>query len=122
MAEFDPVKELGLCVLHIGINNDSAEEARAVAQQCHALLGFPLDEGEGSIFASSLIEIMKFRAPGTVGHIAIGAHDVDAAAAYFVSTGMGIREDTALYNEDGTMKFVYLGQEIAGFAIHLKQY
>lgn len=122
MAEFDSVKELGLCVLHIGINNDNADEARAVAEQFHTLLGFPLNEGEGSIFASTLVEVMKFNAPGTVGHIAIGTHDVDAAADYFKSTGMGIREDTALYNEDGTMSFVYLGQEIAGFAIHLKQY
>lgn len=122
MAEFNSVEELGLCILHIGINTQNAEEAREIAEQFHTLMGFIPDEGEGSIFASSLIEVMKFEGPGSMGHIAIGAHDVDKAADYFRSTPMGVKEETALYNEDGSMKFIYLGKEIAGFAIHLKQY
>lgn len=85
-------------------------------------MGFIPKFGNSSIFASPLVEIMKKDGPGKKGHIAIGAHDVDKAAEHFKSTGMGVKMDTATYNEDGTMKFVYLEKEIAGFAIHLKQY
>ena len=72
--------------------------------------------------SSLQFEIMKFGGPGRNGHIAIGAHDVDRAAEYFKSTGMGVKPETAVYNEDGTLKFIYLDKEIGGFAIHLKQY
>ena len=78
--------------------------------------------GNSSIFASDLIEIMKKDGPGEKGHIAIGAHDVDKAAAFFEKRGMGLKKETAQHNEDGTLKFIYLDKMIAGFAIHLKQY
>jgi radical SAM family uncharacterized protein len=44
------------------------------------------------------------------------------AAEFFEMRGMGVKKDSATYNEDGTMKFIYLDKMIAGFAIHLKQY
>jgi hypothetical protein len=122
MAEFNSVEELGLCVLHIGINADGEEDARKIAEEFRTLMGFIPDEGAGSIFASPLIEIMKKDGPGEKGHIAIGAHDVAKAAEYFKSTGMGVKEDTAKYDENGEMFFIYLAKEIAGFAIHLKRY
>ena len=120
--EFNSVEELELCVLHIGINADGEEDAKRIAEEFRTLMGFIPKFGNSSIFASPLVEIMKKDGPGEKGHIAIGAHDVDKAAEYFKSTGMGVKMDTAAYNEDGTMKFVYLEKEIAGFAIHLKQY
>ncbi len=122
MAEMNSVKELGLCVLHVGINANGEEDGRKMAEEFRTLMGFIPEENPKSIFASPLIEIMKFDGPGTHGHIAIGAHDVDKAAEYFKSTGMGVKPETAVYNEDGTLKFIYLAKEIGGFAIHLKQY
>ena len=122
MAEMNSVKELGLFVLHVGINADGEEDGRRMAEEFRTLMGFLPDENPNSIFASPLIEIMKFGGPGAKGHIAIGAHDVDKAAEYFRSTGMGVKPQTAVYNEDGTLKFIYLAREIGGFAIHLKQY
>ena len=120
--EFNSVEELELCVLHIGINADGEEDAKRIAEEFRTLMGFIPKFGNSSIFASPLVEIMKKDGPGEKGHIAIGAHDVDKAAEYFKSTGMGVKMDTATYNKDGSMKFVYLEKEIAGFAIHLKQY
>lgn len=122
MAVKNSVEELGLCVLHIGINAEGEEDGRKMAEEFRTLMGFVPDENPDSIFASPLVEIMKFGGPGAKGHIAIGAHDVDKAAEYFQSTGMGIKPETAKYNEDGTLKFIYLAKEIGGFAIHLKQY
>ena len=120
--EFDSVKELGLCVLHVGINADGEEDAKRIAEEFHTLMGFIPRFGNSSIFASDLIEIMKKDGPGEKGHIAIGAHDVEKAAKYFESTGMGIKEETKKYDKDGSLMFVYLDRQIAGFAIHLKKY
>ena len=120
--DFDAVKELGLCVLHVGINADGEEDAIRIADEFHTLMAFIPRVGNSSIFASDLIEIMKKDGPGEKGHIAIGAHDVDKAAAFFEKRGMGLKKETAQHNEDGTLKFIYLDKMIAGFAIHLKQY
>lgn len=119
--EFNSVEELGLCVLHVGINANGDEDAARIAEEFRTLMGFIPKFGNSSIFASPLIEIMKNNGRGEKGHIAIGTKDVDKAAAYFESTGMGVKKETASFNEDGTMKFVYLDKEIAGFAIHLKK-
>jgi len=119
--EFNSVEELGLCVLHVGINADGEEDANRIAEEFRTLMGFIPRFGNSSIFASDLIEIMKKDGPGEKGHIAIGTKDVDKAAKYFESTGMGLKKETAAYNEDGTLKFIYLDKQIAGFAIHLKQ-
>lgn len=120
--DFDSVKELGLCVLHVGINADGEEDALRIADEFQTLMAFIPRVGNSSIFASDLIEIMKKDGPGEKGHIAIGAHDVDKAAAFFEKRGMGVKKETAQYNDDGTLKFIYLDKMIAGFAIHLKQF
>ena len=122
MAEFNSVEELGLCVLHVGINNENEEEARKVAEEFHTLMGFIPNETEAAIFASPLIEVMKSMGAGKMGHIAIGTHDVAKAAEYFKSTGMGVKEETAKYDENGELIFIYLAKEIGGFALHLKKY
>ncbi|SFG20269.1 VOC family protein [Oribacterium sp. WCC10] len=120
--DFDAVKELGLCVLHVGINADGEEDALRIANEFQTLMGFLPRVGNSSIFSSDLIEIMKKDGPGEKGHIAIGTHDVAKAAAFFEKRGMGLKKETAKYNEDGSMMFIYLDKMIAGFAIHLKQY
>ncbi len=119
--EFNSVEELGLCVLHVGINATDEEDANRIAEEFRTLMGFIPKFGNSSIFASPLIEIMKKKGRGEKGHIAIGTKDVDKAAAYFETTGMGVKKETAKYLEDGTMEFVYLDKEIGGFAIHLKK-
>ncbi len=120
--DYDAVKELGLCVLHVGINADGDEDAMRIAQEFQDLMGFLPRVGNSSIFSSDLIEIMKKDGPGEKGHIAIGTHDVKAAAEFFEKRGMGLKKETEKYTEDGRLMFVYLDKQIAGFAIHLKLY
>lgn len=120
--EYNSVEDLGLCVLHVGINADGEDDAKRIAEEFRTLMGFIPRFGNSSIFASDLIEIMKKNGRGEKGHIAVGAHDVDKAAEYFRSTGMGVDEASVKYDDDGKMKFCYLSKEIAGFAIHLKRY
>ena len=68
MAITNSVEELGLCVLHIGINADGEEDGKKMAEQFRTWMGFIPDENPNSIFASPLIEIMKFGGPGRNRH------------------------------------------------------
>ena len=56
---------------------------------------------------------------GRHGHIAIGTTDIVKAVERLQSCGFQIDEDSYRYNADGRPTFVYLLDEVAGFAIHL---
>ncbi len=120
MNEKDAVKRFDMKVGHIGINADSPKEAAAWAADFLRLLGLPTREGEKSVWAGDLVEIMKGNGRGSVGHIAVRVNDCDKAIEYFQSRGMTPVEETRKV-EDGKTVFIYFEEEIAGFAIHLNQ-
>ena len=107
MAEF--------ALAHIGINAENEAEARKAAE----LFGFPVKDGNSSLFAGSGIEVMKTPYLGKNGHIAIGTPDVAAAQAELEARGFSFRADSAKFLPDGTLNAIYLEQEICGFAVHL---
>ena len=111
---------LGLEFVHMGINNENAEEATKSAKLFELMFGLPVKEGSKSLFAGDAFEFMKQKGPGTHGHIAIRTNFVDRAMAYFKRMGFAFDESTVTYDEKtGKPKFVYFKDEIAGFAIHL---
>ncbi len=113
---------LGLEFVHMGINNDSKEEAVKAAKMFSLMFGLSLRETSKSIFAGDAFEIMNGKGPGKHGHIAIKTHFVDRAMAYFKRMGFEFDESTVTYDDkSGKPKFVYFKEEIAGFAIHLVQ-
>ncbi len=105
---------------HVGINADGPEQAAAWAEDFLRLLGFPVKDGEKSVWSGDLVEIMKGNGRGTAGHIAIKVNDCDKALEYFKSRGMTPVEETRKV-ENGRTVFIYFKEEIAGFAIHLNQ-
>ena len=126
-GEFDKIRDLtkeavqtmlGFELAHIGINCDSETEAEKTADAFDGLFGFTKKVGNSSVFAGTLVEIMKGNGRGTVGHIAFGVNDVDKAVEYFKERGANPIEETRKV-VDGKTTFVYLDKEIAGFAIHL---
>ena len=104
---------------HMGINGANVEEARQAAELLSLLFGFPVKEGNSSIFAGEGIEITKKPYMGTHGHIAIGTPDVAAAVAELEARGFSFDQSTAKYKPDGTLNAIYITREICGFAIHL---
>ncbi len=113
---------LGLEFTHMGINNDSAEEAEKGAKLFSLMFGMPLRETSKSIFAGESFEFMTKKAPGKHGHIAIRTYFVDRAMAYFKRMGFEFDEQSITYDEkSGKPKFAYFKDEICGFAIHLVQ-
>ncbi len=113
---------LGLEFLHMGINNENAEEAMRGAKLFEMMFGLTLKDGNKSTFAGDAFEFMKSKGPGKCGHIAIRTNFVDRAMAYFKRMGFAFDESTVTYDDKtGKPKFVYFKDEICGFAIHLLQ-
>jgi 2-dehydro-3-deoxyphosphogluconate aldolase/(4S)-4-hydroxy-2-oxoglutarate aldolase len=113
---------LGLEFIHMGINNENAEEAKKSAKLFELMFGMPLRETSKSIFAGEAFEFMTSKGPGKCGHIAIRTNFVDRAMAYFKRLGFEFDESSITYDEKtGKPKFAYFKEEISGFAIHLLQ-
>ena len=113
---------LGLEFVHMGINNDSPEEAERGAKLFELMFGMPLKTTSKSIFAGDAFEFMNKRGPGKCGHIGIRTPFVDRAIAYFKRLGFEFDESSITYDDKtGRPKFVYFKDEICGFAIHLVQ-
>ena len=111
---------LGYEVAHIGINMPDCDSALDVASGLNKAFGFPVKNGNSSVFASSGVEIMKSMYLGKCGHIAVRTNSIALAAADLEKKGFKLLEDTAKY-KNGRMTAVYLEQEFGGFAVHLLQ-
>jgi 2-dehydro-3-deoxyphosphogluconate aldolase/(4S)-4-hydroxy-2-oxoglutarate aldolase len=113
---------LGLEFIHMGINNENAEEAMRSAKLFELMFGLTLKDGNKSVFAGECFEFMNGKGPGTHGHIGIRTYFVDRAIAYFERLGFEFDKDSIVIDEkSGKPKFVYFKDEVAGFAIHLVQ-
>lgn len=112
------MKMLDFRVVHVGINNDSADEEKKQANRLTELFGFGQDKHSASTFSSDEIEVGGKQFPGTHGHIAIGTSDCERAMYYLEKKGVEFDMETAKYKND-RLTFVYLKEEIGGFAFHL---
>ncbi len=110
---------LGLRLRHIGVNHDGEEAAKEAGRQFSLLFGADLEVKKDSFFAGPSVELMKRKGRGTHGHLAVGAHSVERAVHYLKQRGFSFEEASASYDEKGRLAFIYLEQEISGFAVHL---
>jgi 2-dehydro-3-deoxyphosphogluconate aldolase/(4S)-4-hydroxy-2-oxoglutarate aldolase len=110
---------LGLRMEHVGINCANVAQAEACATICREAFSFPTNELPVSYFAGEGLEFMKDGGRGTNGHIAIRTNSVDRAVYHLARRGIEVDMSTAQYNPDGSMRFIYLKEEIGGFAYHL---
>ncbi len=110
---------LGFRIKHIGINSPDDTTAASIANAFATMFGFDKNEAVGSYFCGDGVEVMKSQGKGTMGHIAVGCNSVDRAVYHLSAQGVEFDMDTALYNEKGAMKFIYLKGEFGGFALHL---
>ncbi len=106
---------------HVGVNAPDPREAEAVADAFDDAFGLAKMDGPGGIsfFSGGGIEIMKNGGRGTNGHIAISTNYVGRAVYYLGLAGYSFDMDTARYDDKGQLSFVYLEEEIGGFAVHL---
>ncbi|MDR0554330.1 MAG: bifunctional 4-hydroxy-2-oxoglutarate aldolase/2-dehydro-3-deoxy-phosphogluconate aldolase [Treponema sp.] len=112
---------LGFSPAHIGINCPNPEEAAGAAKLFGALFGFPLRDGNSSIFAGEGIELMKAPGLGKNGHLAVAANSLYRAAAHLERRGFRFKPESVKKDAGGKITAIYLQDEIAGFAVHLLQ-
>lgn len=128
-SEWDKITELtrksvnvmlGLEIGHIGINAESDPEAESIAKSFSLLFGNAERVTSKSIFAGDAIEVMKPSCGrGKNGHIAILTNSVDRACYHLGKQGFSFDTESAKYADDGSLKFIYLKDEIGGFGVHL---
>jgi len=105
---------------HIGINCADAKEAYDLnATLCKTFNLTPGADRATNIFAGTIFEVMKNTKRGKCGHIALQVKDVEAAMKDLAAKGYSFQEDSILRDEQGKIRFVYLQQQLGGFAIHL---
>lgn len=104
---------------HIGITNQSPQEAEQLAGLLSMLFNLTPRHGQKSEFAGDFFECMKAPFLGTHGHIAMRTPDLTAAVEELKEKGFAFNMDTAAYYPDGRLKNIYLDGEFGGFAIHI---
>ncbi len=109
---------LGFTMKHVGINETDAAAAEKTAEM-FGLFGFDKKVGNSSVFAGSVVEVMKSQGRGTHGHIAIGTNNVDRAVYHLGKQGVKFDESSFSFDADNHLKVAYLAEEFAGFAVHL---
>lgn len=113
-------KMLGYELIHIGIDNDSAEEAKENALKLCELFNFPYYEKPKSYFASKGFEFLNNKGPGEKGHIAIYTPFIERALYQLHKKGINALEETITRNKKSMkINFVYLDLVLSGFAFHL---
>ncbi len=109
----------GFEIVHVGINSENLEEATNTANTLCKLFLLNPDVRSKATFAGTKFEVMHTPFRGKYGHIAIGCNFPDRARVYLESLGVEFDEETASYDDKGNLKFVYMKDDIGGFAFHL---
>ena len=109
---------LGFEIEHLGIDAQSADEAKAVANEFNETFGLAPRETSRSVFASDGVEVMYEKGIGEHGHIAVRTNRVSIAIADLAKRGFEVDMSTARYKGD-KITFVYLKKRFGGFAVHL---
>ena len=114
---------LNLRLVHIGINAGTEENALRQAKLFASLLNLNVKDAPTSYFvgnqSGNSVEVMKVPFLGKNGHIAVATPNVERARWHLEQKGFAFDEATATYLPDGSMKLIYLRDEIADFAVHL---
>lgn len=110
---------LGFKLAHIAINCNDENQAKIVADMFTNAFGFSQNEIPVSYFCTESIEVMKNNGRGTMGHLAVKTNYMEKAVAFMERKGIALDYESAKYDEKGKMNFIYLKNEIGGFAVHL---
>ena len=110
---------LNFRIKHVGINSKDEAEAKKTATLLCSIFDFDYNDTELSVFTGTAVEVMKFMGRGSLGHVAIGADNVDRAEYYLRQRGFSFDESTRRVDAAGRTTFLYLTEEIGGFAFHL---
>ncbi len=110
---------LGFELAHVGINNETADEALKGAEQMAETFRLPVKVGNSSIFTGTAVEFMKTMFYGSKGHIGFKTNSMERALAYFENNDMEVITESIRKDDKGKLVSAYLKEEIGGFAVHV---
>jgi 2-dehydro-3-deoxyphosphogluconate aldolase/(4S)-4-hydroxy-2-oxoglutarate aldolase len=111
----------GFTVVRTGINAGSGEAAQKGAALFNRLFGFPLRDGDSSVFAGDCLEFMKRPGAGGAGHITVAANTLSRARACLERQGVRFDPDSAEKDAGGRLISIFARDQILGFAWRLVQ-
>ncbi len=112
---------LNFNLLHVGVNSADENDAATVVSLFGERFGLGSRVGKSSIFAGTILEVMKAPGRGKFGHIAISTRYIERAIAHFKLRGIALDENSRKYNDAGKLTTIYFADEPGGFALHLTQ-
>ena len=112
---------LNFNLLHVGVNSADENDAATVVSLFGGRFGLGSRVGKNSIFAGTILEVMKAPGRGKFGHIAISTRYIERAIAHFKLRGIALDENSRKYNDAGKLTTIYFADEPGGFALHLTQ-
>lgn len=110
---------LGFELAHVGVNNETADEAQNGADRMGEIFRLPVKVGNSSIFTGTAVEFMKTMFYGTKGHIGFKTNSMERALAYLRNNNIEIIEESIRTDDKGKLVSAYLKEEIGGFAVHI---
>ena len=78
------------------------------------------DDSKSQNFVGTGFEVNNFKGLGKYGHVAIDTNRIESAEYYLKKDNIEMNEESRVM-VDGKTKVVYLKDEFAGYAIHLRQ-
>lgn len=111
-------KMIDMQLVHIGINEETCEDAINTAKLFALLLGAQVKEGNSSCFAGTAVEVMKNGGRGRLGHIAFSVSNLDRALFQLSLRGFKADETSFKRDASGKLTVAYLEGDFGGFAVH----
>ena len=108
-------------LLHVGVNAASESDAVAIASLFGDRFGLGSKAGKSSVFAGTILEVMKSPGRGKFGHIGISTRYIERAIAHFRFRGIALDENSKKFNDAGRLMAIFFADEPGGFATHLTQ-
>lgn len=110
---------LGFELAHVGVNNETSEQAESQADVMGEIFRLPVKVGNSSVFSGTAVEFMKTMYYGTKGHIGFKTNSMERALAYLKGNNVEIIEESIRRDNKGKLVSAYLKDEIGGFAVHI---
>ena len=112
---------LGFKFKHFAINEPDRDTAINDANAIASIFTIPATVGTNSTFVGKEIEVMHSVGNGTHGHVGIQTNSVERAIYHLERRGVKFDYETARRDKTGKINFIYVKDEIGGFAFHICQ-
>ena len=127
-SEFDKIRDLttntvqkmlGFDLAHVVINCENTEQAERDSSKIESIFGLKKTDAGASVTNADILHFMKSRSYGKNGQIAICSNFIERAVFYLKEAKKEFIDESARFDSDGKLIWIYLDNIVGGFAIKL---